>query len=428
MGPIQTIAELLAFLRRRIDVIAFVVGLGALLSIFSSFTTAPTFQAHAVLSARLNTVSGEFSNNTGAENAPARLLQLVEQRLTTRENMLALADKYDLFPENTALERVDNMRGAVSFLSQAAVTIGFADDGVLSSIVIQARADTPQKAADIANELAQLTIAQTGAGREARARETLSFLRQQQVTLQGQIDAIQEEARQFATANTDAMPFNVEIRRAELLQLGTAIQAAESAVASLETSLETLRVQGSTQRRLIQTRTELSARGAELERLRAQRAELEPFFVRMAAVEREMTAMEEREQRARESLRNLSTEVALAEANLRLETGQQIAAYEVVETATAPDYPVSRSRKASILIGTVASIIVAIFGAFGWEILRPALRSPGQVERETGMRPVLVLPAMQTTSERRKVLVARLAGFGLFALGLLAAILMRMAQ
>jgi uncharacterized protein involved in exopolysaccharide biosynthesis len=428
MGPIQSIAELLAFVRRRIDVIALVVGLGIVTSMFVALTTAPTFQAHAVLSARLNTVSGEFANNAGAENAPARLLQLVEQRLTTRENMLALADKYDLFRELTPLERVDRMRGSITFLSQAAVTIGFADDGVLSSIVIQARADTPEKSADIANELAQLTIAQTGAGREARARETLAFLRQQQATLQNQIAAIQEESRRFATANTDAMPFNVEIRRAELLQLGTAIQAAESAVSALEATLAGLTTQGSTQRRLIQARSELAARQADLERLRAQRAELEPFFVRMAAVERELAALDERERRARDSLRDLSNEVALAEANLRLETGQQIAAYEIVETAAAPDYPISRSRKASIMIGSVGAAIVAVFGAFAWEILRPALRSPGQVERETGMRPVLVLPAMTTTSERRKVLVARLAGLGLFGLGVAAAILMRLAQ
>ncbi len=148
----------------------------------------------------------------------------------------------------------------------------------------------------------------------------------------------------------------------------------------------------------------------------------------MAAVERELAALDERERRARDSLRDLSNEVAVAEANLRLETGQQIAAYEIVETAAAPDYPISRSRKASILIGSVGAAIVAVFGAFAWEILRPALRSPGQVERETGMRPVLVLPAMTTTSERRKVLVARLAGLGLFGLGVAAAILMRLAQ
>ena len=428
MGPIQSIPELLAFFRRRLDLIGFVTAFGIAVSLFIAMNTAPTYQAHAVISARLNTVSGEFANMSGANNAPARLLQLVEQRLTTRENMLALADKYELFPQLTPLERVDNMRESITFLSQAAVTIGFADDGVLSSIIIQARADESGKSADMANELAEMLIAQTGAGREARARETLEFLRQSQTSLQAEIAAMEREARNFATANAEAMPFNVEVRRAELLQLGTAIQAAEREVATIEAQLESMRVQGSTQRRLIQTREQLALRVSELERLRAQRSELEPFFVRMAQVEREIETMNERIERSRDTLRDLSNQVAIAEGNLRLEASQQIAAYEIVESAVAPDYPVSRSRKTTALMGAVGALIMAVFGAFALELARPALRSAGQVERETGMRPVLVLPAMTTTSERRKLLVARMAGLGLFLLAVVAAFLSRLAQ
>ena len=426
MGPIQSFEELLGFFRRRLDLIGFVTAFGAAISLFLALSSAPTYQSHAVISARLNTVSDEFANMAGANNAPARLLQLVEQRLTTRENMLALAEKYDLFPELTQQERVDNMRESITFLSQAAVTIGFADDGMLSSIVIQARADDSAKSAAMANELADMLITQTGAGREARARETLDFLRHSQASLQAEIADMEREARDFATANAEAMPFNVEMRRAELLQLGTAIQAAEREVATIEAQLESMRVQGSTQRRLIQTREQLSLRVSELERLRAQRSELEPFFVRMAQVERELGTMNERIERSRDTLRDLSNQVAIAEGNLRLEASQQIAAYEVVESAIAPDYPVSRSRKASALIGMVGAMIVGVLGAFALEILRPALRSAGQVERETGMRPVLVLPAMTTTSERRKLLVARMAGIGLFVLAVLAAFLSRL--
>ncbi len=428
MGPIQSIPELIAFIRRRIDVMVLIIGLGIVASTFLALRTPAVYQSFAVLSARLNTVSGELAGGTNANNAPARLLQLVEQRLTTRENMLALADKYDLFPALSSQERVDAMRESVTFLSQAAVTIGFADDGVLSSIVIMANTDAPQKSADVANELATLMINQTGAGREARARETLEFLRQQEASLQGQITEMEEASRRFATENAEAMPFNMEMRRAELLQLGTAIQTAESTVAELEATLEGMRVQGSIQRRLIQTREELASRQADLERLRAQRQELEPFFIRMASVQRELEAMSAREQRTRDSLRDIANQVAIAEGNYRLESSQQIAAYEIVEPAAAPEYPVSRSRKVNVVIGTVAAGILAVLGAFGWEILRPALRSPAQVERETGMRPVLVLPAMTTTSERRKVLVARLAGLGLFTLAMLAAVLMRLSQ
>ncbi|MFN4058504.1 MAG: hypothetical protein ACK4HW_10015 [Roseinatronobacter sp.] len=428
MGPIQSISEFLALLRRRIDLIMLIIGLGVILGLFSAIYSKPVYQSSAVISARLNTISGELANAGNANNAPARLLQLVEQRLTTRENMLALADKYGLFPGRTPLERVSDMRASISFLSQAAITIGFANDGMLSSIIIQARTNDASQAADLANELADMLIQQTGAGREARARETVEFLREQQEALQAEIENAEADARRYAIENTEVMPFNVDIRRAELLQIGTAIQAAESEVATLQAALEGFRVQGSTQRRMIQTREELAARQADLDRLRAQRRELEPFFIRMAAVEREIEGMNQRINRSRDMLRDVVNQLALAESNLRLEVSQQIAAYEIVETATASDYPITRSRKTTLMIAVAGAVMLSLLVSFAWEVIRPALRSPGQVERETGMRAVMVLPELVVPAQRRKVLVARLAGLTLFSLAVLAALMARMAQ
>ncbi|MGP9788713.1 hypothetical protein [Roseinatronobacter sp. NSM] len=420
MGPIQSLSELFAFLRRRVDMLFVAVGLGTILAAFVALQTAPVYQSHTVLSARLNTVSGEFASMTGVQNAPARLLQLVEQRLTTRENMLALAEKYDLFVGLPTQDRVDATRESVTFLSREAVAIGFSRDGMLSSVIVQARADGGQKAADIANELAAMIIAETGAGREARARETLSFLREQLAQTEADLRDVAAEQRAFAALNPDAMPFNVELRRSELLQLTTTIQSTESEIVALESELAAQNRQGSTQRRLAQLRDQLTTRQTELRNLQSRRDELEPFFTRVAQIERDMAAIAQREERLQDSLRDISDQIASAETNLRLETGQQIAAFEVLETATPADYPISRSRKATVLIGVLGSAILAVVVAFLYEILRPALRSAGQVERETGMRPVLVLPELVMPADRRRLRIARLSGAALFVLALTA--------
>ncbi|MBR3371675.1 MAG: hypothetical protein IKG52_13695 [Rhodobacteraceae bacterium] len=420
MGPIQSLSELFAFLRRRVDMLFVAVGLGTIVAAFVALQTAQVYQSHTVLSARLNTVSGEFASMTGVQNAPARLLQLVEQRLTTRENMLALAEKYDLFPGLPTQDRVDATRQSVTFLSREAVAIGFSRDGMLSSVIVQARADDGQKAADIANELATMIIAETGAGREARARETLSFLREQLAQTEADLRDVATEQRAFAALNPDAMPFNVELRRSELLQLTTAIQSTESEIVALESELAAQNRQGSTQRRLAQLRDQLTTRQAELGSLQSRRDELEPFFTRVAQIERDMAAIAQREERLQDSLRDISDQIASAETNLRLETGQQIAAFEVLEPATPADYPISRSRKATLLMGVIGSAVLAVVAAFAYEVLRPALRSAGQVERETGMRPVLVLPELVLPADRRRLRIARFAGLALFVLALAA--------
>lgn len=420
MGPVQSLSELYSFLRRRLDLLLVMVGLGTILAAFVALNTDPVYQSHTSLSARVNTVSGEFASMTGVQNAPVRLLQLVEQRLTTRENMLALADRYELFTGLPSQDRVEAMRESVTFLSHEAVTIGFASDGMLSSIIVQARADNGAKAANIANELAAMIISETGAGREARARETLSFLRERLSQTQSQLREVEAEQRAFTALNPDAMPFNVELRRSELLQLTTAIQSTESEIVTLESELAAQNRQGSTQRRLAQLGDQLVTRQAELDRLQSRRDELEPFFTRVAQIERDMAAIAQREERLQDSLREIADQIASAEANLRLETGQQIAAFEIVEPATPAAYPMSRSKKVTLLMGIVGSAALAVLAAFAYEILRPALRSAGQVERETGMRPVLVLPELVLPSDRRRMRIARFAGLALFVLALAA--------
>ena len=423
MVPIQTVAELIAMLRRRKDMIAAVFGLGVLASLGLAMLQSPVYQSHAVLSARLNTVAEDFVTGGGTQVSPVRLLQLVEQRLTTRENLLALADKYDLFPKQTPQMRVDLTRQSVNLFSQEAVTVGHVRDGMLASIVVQARADRNDTAAAIANELADMILAETGAGREARVRETLNVLQERLAQLEADIANLQQEARSFDAEHPEALPFNVEMRRSELTQLTAAIQEAEGDVATLSAELETLLRQGSTQRRLTQLREELGAREAELQRLRMRRTELEPFFMRLAEVERERALFAQREERLRETQSNLRDQISRARETLRLEASQQIAAFELVEPAAPEDYPISRSRRTTAMMGIIASGMLALLAGLAYEILRPALRSAGQIERETGLRPVMELPALVLPHERRKLMVARLAGLGLFVLGVLATLI-----
>lgn len=422
MGPIQTLDEVIAFLRRRIDIIAAIFGLGMLASLVAAMMSEPLYQSHAAISARINTVSGEFA--AGApQTAPARLLQLVEARLTTRDTMLALADRHEMFMDLSPQERVELMRESINFFSQEAVAIGFGRDGVVASIVVQARADTALKAAAIANELSEMIITETGAGREGSARETLAFLQTRAEQISTELDTAIAEGRSFDAEHPEALPFNVELRRSELTQLTASIQTLESEITSLESELGALQRQGTTQRRLAQQNDLLLARQTELAQIQSRRADLEPFFTRLASIERQRGEITERERTLRDSLREITAQISTAEDMLRLETSQQIAAYEIVETALVPDYPISRSRRMTALMGTAAAGILAVMAAFGFELLRPALRSPAQFERETGMRPVMVLPRLACPSEHRRRLIARLAGIGLFGLGLLAVVI-----
>lgn len=424
MGPIQSIEEVFDFLRRRAGVMVLAAAIGLILSVFVAQRTAHVYQSLTVLSSRVDTVADD-AVRASSSGAQSRLLQLVEQRLTSSENMLRLADTYDLFTGEPAQTRVRLMRESITLISEAAVTIGFSSDGALASIIIMARADEAEKAAGIANDLAEMVIAETGAGRMARARETLEFLRLEQTQLTAELRELEAEARAYATQNFDAMPFNATVRRSELTQILSNIQDIRREISAAEAELDGMRDQGVSQRRQVQLRETISARNAELGQLEAQRDAMTPFFQRAAQVERDINAFERSEARLRDQLREISTQVAAAEGALRLETDERGASFEVLERAEPAEAPMSRSRRMTVLMGIVAGAILGAVAAFGYEVLRPALRSTRQLERETGMRPVLVLPELVAPAQRRRARLGWIAGAGLLALTLAALMLVQ---
>jgi len=49
------------------------------------------------------------------------------------------------------------------------------------------------------------------------------------------------------------------------------------------------------------------------------------------------------------------------------------------------------------MVGAVASVMVAVAVAFLLELLNPVVRSARQMERETGLRPVVSIPMVDTS-------------------------------
>lgn len=92
-----------------------------------------------------------------------------------------------------------------------------------------------------------------------------------------------------------------------------------------------------------------------------------------------------------------------AEVGFRLETARQSERLTVIEPAPLPDYPVTTARKKKALMGAAASLMLALLAAFLLDLRRPVLRTAAQMERETGLAPVVSIPVMDTRPPRRGV-------------------------
>jgi len=86
---------------------------------------------------------------------------------------------------------------------------------------------------------------------------------------------------------------------------------------------------------------------------------------------------------------------------LSLETAARGERLTTIEEAPLPDYPYTMSRKKRAVMGGMVSGIMALVIAFLLELRRPVVRTARQMERETGLRPVVSIPDMGAPKRRR---------------------------
>src|SRR5690606_10302872 len=153
MGQIQNLEDLVGFLRRHFRLIVAVAVIGAVASAIFARIRPDIYEAFAVIEVQGAQVVQEGSPGS------AQLMQSIEQRLTTRETLLAVIDRHGLYADLTALsddERVALLRASVSFEGIAAAGSNpYAGPAQLSAIIIRAGNTDAALAARVANDFAQ---------------------------------------------------------------------------------------------------------------------------------------------------------------------------------------------------------------------------------------------------------------------------------
>ena len=267
MGPIQTVEDLLGLIRRRFWVIVAVSLFGTLAAVWYAKTRPDVFETAAVLQVELPMVT----DGGQAPAMPVNVLQLltsIEQRLTTRDNLIALIDRHGLFADAPAMsieDKVTAMRQSVGFQSVTGPS------GALSALIISARAGEAENAARIANDLAQSVLDMGAEGKRATADASFGFFKEQENRLWGQITALEAEIAAYRDANRSSLPGVREARQDEIAELETSMRALDQEITGLrseETQVRALQTQRATDRR------RLDEIGQRLLVLVAQRAPL----------------------------------------------------------------------------------------------------------------------------------------------------------
>lgn len=409
MGPICSVDEFLDMLRRRAALIAAVTLLGSLAALWLAAAQQHMYRSAEVLQIVQPKIADDLAKST-VEGSSARRLQLIQQRLMARGTVLEMIDTYGLYrgmPQLKPSEKVDLFRQSVRIEGVAAAREGFSDDGTISVLTITAEMPAPEQARDVASDLARRTIELSVNTRIEQARETLSFFARQETALASELAALEDEIAAFRHDNDLALPGTVEFRRQEIGTINEGLLAIARERIEIERAAELARAneRAATAERITQEAAErIATLQAQQDLLGSRKAELEASLEASPGIERQLGAFQRRAEQLQNELEVITTRRTEAEVGFRLETARQSENLMVIEPAAVPDYPFTGSRKKLALAGAAASLLAALALAYLLELRKPVLRTAAQMQRATGLMPVVSIPVLDTSPPHRGLL------------------------
>ena len=228
----------LGVLRRRYPY--FVAAFVAVLSVTIVVAVAlpPIFRSEAKILVESQQIPSDLVRSTVTGFADERIA-LTRQRITAREPLLAIADKYGLFPEErskmSVTELVDLLRERIFILPfDLALTGRRARDGSLSvAFTVGFEYERPDIAAKVANELVTLILNEDIRSRTSKASETTQFLDREAKRLQQELTKSEVALTEFKQSNRDALPERVPFQMAALERAEANLKAIEREINDL---------------------------------------------------------------------------------------------------------------------------------------------------------------------------------------------------
>lgn len=399
MGQIQSLEEFLGLLSRRRWLIILVTVIGTLLAAVYAKSRPDIYETAAVIQVEGASVQGSL---TEPSSAAAQTLQMIEQRLTTRENLAAVIERHGLYAGlPLSMDRkIGLLRTAITFQgvdSAAGQTYGQPRN--LSAIIVFARMGEPELAARVANDFAQGILDQSATAQRDRADVNVAFFREEVGRLGAAITAVEAELATYKNTNAAALPTFREANRDQRVSLDADLRRLSQEKLALEgeaAQISAKENQRETDRRALD---DLSAHIAVLESqmasIDARRAELEADLSTSPEVERVLAGYDRQLEHLRAQFDAANTRMAQSEIDARLAERQQAERFTLLERAIVPETSMGGGNRKVALAGAFASLFAAIGLAFLLDLIFPVVRSAAQMERQLDLRPVVSIPEIK---------------------------------
>jgi polysaccharide biosynthesis transport protein len=214
-------------------IVALAIGTGIVASLPKMFNSS------AKILVESQQIPDVFVQSTVTALASERL-QIIQQRVLTRENLLKLAEKFQLFTDRKGLsktELVELLRERIDF-SMLDIGLlgkkGKKDDRLSVAFSIGFDYERPDAAAKVVNELVTIVLEEDIRNRVGRAGETTKFLSREAERLATELAALEDEIGDFKLKNSDTLPEKLAFNMNLLERNERGIEDVERSIAASE--------------------------------------------------------------------------------------------------------------------------------------------------------------------------------------------------
>jgi len=202
------------FRRRAVHMgVVFAVILGVALAVAVGIP--PVFQSTGTILVESQQIPTDFVQSSGNTLADERI-EVIKQRVMTRENLLRIIDKYKFFGDGggslTSTEKIDEMRNqiVIELLSANVKNNRKGQATIAFKLSFQHR--NPQIAYRVANELVTLFLDENVKSRTKRASETTEFLTQEADKLKVELENLENQLAAYKQRHGNALPEHMQLR------------------------------------------------------------------------------------------------------------------------------------------------------------------------------------------------------------------------
>ena len=367
----------------------------------------PTYLSQGKILVQSQQIASELVRPT-VTNAAQERVQVIEQRTTTRDNLLAIMDKFQLFPEErkwmSATQVVDLMKKSTKIalvlqpLSFAKLYSPNPNPTIVFTVGFEH--SDPQIATQVANELVSGILSEDLRDRTSRASDTTKFLAREVQKLQAESAAIDAKIEQAKVAQARPPANSPDQPAVQLAQLKAELAQKSALYSDRHPAMQALK-------RQVAAMEQAAA-------LHVSQAGAEGVPMGLDVLEAQQAAVEK-------SLEAASAKLAAARQGEALEREQQSEKLEVIEQPTLPQEPIRPDRRKIAVLSFLLALIAGGSLAFLIEVTDVSIRRSSEVLGLIDSVLVVSIPYITTNAELRgRKVRSWLIVFGLIAVTVLA--------